>query len=63
MVFDFEVCTQLFHRLVIEVGSITSDDFVGNPVSPYNVVLQEAGNHFLSDIGVKCNFDPFGEVV
>ena len=60
---DFEVCTQLLHFFIIEVGPIISDDFFGNPVSTYNVVLQEANNHLLGDVGVRNKFDPFGEVV
>lgn len=63
MVFNFERCTQLLYCLVVEVGPIISDNFIGEPVSPYDVILQEARNHLLGDIGVRNDFDPFGEEV
>lgn len=61
--FNFERCTQLLNGLVVEVGPVIGDDFVGNSISTYDINLLKTSNYMLCDICVGCDFDPFGEVV
>src|SRR3954467_385375 len=61
--FDLELFTQLCHHLVIKIGPIISDDLVWNPISAYDLFLDEASNDLLGHVLVRSSFDPFGEVV
>ena len=54
---------QLFHHLINEIRSIISNDILGNPIMTNYILLDEAINNFLGDVGIRCIFDPFGEVI
>src|SRR3954463_10092549 len=61
--FNLELFTQLCHHLVIKIGPIISDDLVWNPISAYDLFLDEASNDLLGHVLVRSSFNPFGEVV
>src|SRR3954463_8049024 len=63
MMLNLEFLTQFFHHLVVQVRTIVSNDLAGNTISANNVILDKPHNHLSCNIGVRCCFDPFGEVI
>ena len=63
MMLNVEVLAQLLHHLVIEIISIISNDYFGNPIITKVFFLNETGNHMSGDIRERCCFDPLGEIV
>src|SRR3954462_15100556 len=61
--FNLELFTQFRHHLVIKIGPIISDDLDWNPISAYDLFLDEASDDLLGYVLVRSSFNPFGEVV
>ena len=47
---NVEVLAQLLHHFVIEIGTIISNDSLGNPIATNDFLLNETGNHMSGDI-------------
>ena len=52
MILDFEILAQIFYHLIVEVGSVISNDPVGNSIAANDLIFDEAGNHLSGDFGV-----------
>ncbi|RHN45060.1 hypothetical protein MtrunA17_Chr7g0226171 [Medicago truncatula] len=63
MMFDLEFFTKSLHHIVVQVGTIVGNDLAGNTISTDDVVPDELGYHLLGNIGIRCRFNQFGEVV
>jgi len=63
MMFDLEVITQFFHHLVVQIGPIICNNSAGDTVAVNDLVLDKLDHHLLGHIGIRCSFDPLGEVV
>ena len=61
--FNLEFLTQGLHHVIVQIGTVVSDNFAGNTIPTDDIVLDELNHHFLGYIGIRCSFDPLGEVI
>lgn len=52
MVFDLEVLAIFFDHFVVEVGTIINHDFIWDPITTYDLFLQEISHHLSYDVYV-----------
>ena len=52
MVLDFEILTHFFHHLIVQIGGIISDDFLGQPISADYLLLDEPDHHHPSHASI-----------
>ena len=60
---NLELLAQSGDYSVVQICTIVCDDPVGDTIPAYEVLLDEAGNHILRNIGKGSCLDPLGEIV
>jgi len=63
MMLDFEVITQFFHHLVVQIRPIICNDLARDAVAANDLILDKFDHHLLGHISIRCSFDPLGEIV
>lgn len=63
MMFNLEIVTQLLHHFVIQICPIISNDPAGNTIAVDNLILDKLDHHLLGYLGVRCRFNPLGEII
>jgi len=63
MVLDLEILTHFLHHFIVQIGGIISDNLLGQPIPADYLFLDEPNHHTFSHTGIRCRFNPFGEVV
>ena len=61
--FNLEFLAQGLHYVIVQIGTIVSDNLAGNTISTDDIVLDELNHYLLGYIGIRCSFDPFGKVI
>ncbi len=57
MMFNLEFLTQVLHHVIVQVGTIVSNNLARNTISTDDVVLDELNHRLLGYIGIRCSFD------
>ena len=52
MMFDLEFLTQGLHHVIVQIGTVVSDNFAGHTISTDDIVLNEFDYHLLSHVGI-----------
>ena len=60
---NLELLAQVGDHSVVQICIVVRDNPVGDTISAYEVLLDEAGNHILYNRGIGSCFDPLGEVI
>src|SRR3954463_11378502 len=63
VMFDIELCTELSDHLIVQIGTIISDDSFGDAIPTDEVVFNESSYHVLGYGGERSSFYPFSEIV
>ena len=60
---NLEVIAQFHHHLIIQIRTVICDDLVGNIIAAGDIILDKPDYHLLRHLGIRCCFNPFGEVI